>query len=266
MDFIEFEELIYKPEFNMPKPHSHDYYELYFLLNGDRTLFVKDKVFFTPVNTFVAIPPFCMHKTEGGPYSRININVSQSLLSKHDERFLRSLRSPYAYKIPEEVLSLVVMLLREGVNANSINGKNKIENQISISRTILYLLQKKELTSVSNNSIEISRSQELYLYNVINYINENYRTEIQLEDLCNKFFVSKTTLCKHFREIMHCSVMEYVLRVRLNKAKSLLAYSAKSVEQVAELCGFSSANYFGLVFKKEIGVSPLHYKKSRAFS
>jgi transcriptional regulator GlxA family with amidase domain len=57
--------------------------------------------------------------------------------------------------------------------------------------------------------------------------------------------------------------MEYVMRIRLNKAKGLLRNTNKSIEEVAFECGFSSANYFGLIFKKEIGLSPLNYKKTR---
>ena len=62
---------------------------------------------------------------------------------------------------------------------------------------------------------------------------------------------------------MHCSIMDYVSRMRLSKAKSLLRDENKSVEDVAMECGYSSANYFGLIFKKEVGLSPLNYKKTR---
>jgi AraC-like DNA-binding protein len=57
--------------------------------------------------------------------------------------------------------------------------------------------------------------------------------------------------------------MEYILQLRLNKAKSLLQEGKKSIEEIANLCGFSSANYFGLIFKKAVGLSPLNYKKTR---
>ena len=62
---------------------------------------------------------------------------------------------------------------------------------------------------------------------------------------------------------MNCSIMDYVSRLRLAKAKSLLRDENMSVEDVSIECGYSSANYFGLIFKKEVGVSPLNYKKTR---
>ena len=62
---------------------------------------------------------------------------------------------------------------------------------------------------------------------------------------------------------MNCSIMDYVNGLRLNKAKSLLRDSKLSMEEIADACGFSSANYLGLVFKKEMGISPLNYRKTR---
>jgi transcriptional regulator GlxA family with amidase domain len=42
-----------------------------------------------------------------------------------------------------------------------------------------------------------------------------------------------------------------------------LSSSDYSMEKIAELCGFPSANYFGLIFKKHYGISPLNYRKKR---
>ena len=98
---------------------------------------------------------------------------------------------------------------------------------------------------------------------IIYYINTNYSQSITLKKLCDEFYMSKVSLCKKFKDVMNCSIMEYVLRLRLNKAKSLLRDTKKSIEEVSSACGFSSANYFGLIFKKEIGLSPLNYRKTR---
>jgi transcriptional regulator GlxA family with amidase domain len=49
----------------------------------------------------------------------------------------------------------------------------------------------------------------------------------------------------------------------LNKAKHLLLSTDKTVNEIAELCGFSSANYFGLIFKKKENLSPLTYRKNQ---
>ena len=91
MNFFEFEEIQVETDYAMSEPHSHEFYELYFLLDGEREFFVENKMFKLPENTLVIVPPFSIHKTEGGPYKRININVSPNLLSNYHNDFLNNL-------------------------------------------------------------------------------------------------------------------------------------------------------------------------------
>ena len=135
---------------------------------------------------------------------------------------------------------------------------------LAITSTILYLLKKQKIIPVSTlDAFAVKQPNDHIVYNVIHYINDNYQKEIFLEQIAKHFFISKSTLCALFKERMNCTVMEYVLRLRIAKAKYLLLYTNKSIENISYECGFSSANYFGLVFKKEIGLSPLNYKKKR---
>ena len=104
MNYVEFEELCMEKDFAMGKPHSHDFYELYFLLDGEREVFVENQMFKLPEGTIVIIPPFHMHKTEGGPYKRININVSPDLLSDAQNDFLMKLSKKVASLSLKKVL------------------------------------------------------------------------------------------------------------------------------------------------------------------
>lgn len=98
---------------------------------------------------------------------------------------------------------------------------------------------------------------------IVAYFNENFNEKITIKGLCEKFYLSKNTLCKNFKKVMGFSVLEYANYVRINKAKELLSLGKTSVEEIAERCGYISANYFGLAFKKAVGVSPVAYKKSK---
>ena len=81
--------------------------------------------------------------------------------------------------------------------------------------------------------------------------------------LADRFFVSKATLIYNFNKYASCSPMDFLLNVRLTKAKDMLINSGKSVGEISDECGFSSANYFGLIFKKKEGLSPLQYRKNQ---
>jgi transcriptional regulator GlxA family with amidase domain len=50
---------------------------------------------------------------------------------------------------------------------------------------------------------------------------------------------------------------------RQARAKNLLVTTDLSMDEIAERCGYSSANYFSLIFKKNVGLSPLNYRKKK---
>ena len=96
---------------------------------------------------------------------------------------------------------------------------------------------------------------------VIDYINENYDQKQTLDELAKNFFVARSTLIYNFKKYTNCSLIDFLLNVRLTKAKELLLNTKKSVNEISELCGFSSSNYFGLIFKKKENLSPANYRK-----
>lgn len=264
MNFFEFEQIKVEKDSAMMQPHSHDFFELYFLLEGRREFFVENKMFNLAENTLVVVSPFKMHKTEGGPFRRININISADLLSDFQIEFLTKISEKIAVKLDKKTVDLISKLLFEGEKLQSSSIKNKHETLLSFAHTIINLLALRELTPVSALTIAHKDSNlSTEVLKILSYINKHYNQQINLKDLCNKFFLSKVSLCKKFKSVMNCSIMEYVSLLRLNKAKALLRDTNKSIEDISNHCGFSSANYFGLIFKKEVGLSPLNYRKTR---
>ncbi len=264
MSFIEFEHYSVNKNSAMTAPHSHDFYELYFLLDGKRSFFINNKMFFVNENTLVVVPPYCLHKTEGEAYSRININVSPDLLTKSQNEYLMQASEKIAVKINPQYKDLIARLVNEGANLKTAHLGSKNEALLTLTQAILVILSMQNVTSVSARVSHVSEGEvSPEVLKIINYVNEHYTENVQLKDICNEFYISKAALCKKFKDVMKCSVMKYILEMRLNKAKSLLRDTGKSIEQIAQESGFSSANYFGLTFKKSIGMSPLNFRKSR---
>lgn len=93
------------------------------------------------------------------------------------------------------------------------------------------------------------------------YLDEHYPEKIQLNTLSEKFYINKFYLTRIFKEQFGVSVMDYVLQLRITKAKQLLRFSDKTVEEIAVACGMNDANYFSRMFKKVEGVSPGKFRK-----
>ena len=123
------------------------------------------------------------------------------------------------------------------------------------------LLEKTDTTktfeSVKGNTDKVSP----LALKIIDYVSVNFTENVSLDALSKKFFISKATLCDCFKKAMNCTIGEYVMRLKLNKARQYLSSTKKKVEEISALCGFSSAAYMGLLFKNKMGLSPLQYRK-----
>ncbi len=94
-----------------------------------------------------------------------------------------------------------------------------------------------------------------------NYITENIKQELSVDELCNKFRISKNVLYQISHKFFNTTIKDYVTRKRLDLAKNLLTNTQLSVSEISLKCGFTDYNYFIRVFKSKIGHTPLAYRK-----
>ena len=95
----------------------------------------------------------------------------------------------------------------------------------------------------------------------IMYINENYKEKIRLSELCFLFGTNKTTLCNHFRSYTGETIIEYVSKLRIKKAKKLMRSGNYNLTEISAIVGFSSVHYFSRIFKQyEKKINQLHIK------
>ena len=262
MSFLEIDKCEKRNNFNMSEFQSHDFFELYFLLDGTRNVFVENKLFLLSKNCMCVIPPYSIHKTEGSVYSRINLYISGGLLSDTEKKFLLELAKNVAFSLTEPQMQFIVSLLSEANAIEVNNSKTRLDYQLSFSKTLLSYLSLQPLTPLSSASITPTQEHiDSTVLKMAAYINEHFQEKISLDLMSEEFFLSKNTLCKRFQKTMHTSVIQYAIYVRLTKAKLYLTTTKKSMEDIAELCGFPSANYFSLIFKKHFGISPIAYRK-----
>lgn len=93
------------------------------------------------------------------------------------------------------------------------------------------------------------------------YVEENLYREIDIEDICTKFDISRTKLYEIFKKDSGTGIAEYIRKRRMHKAKKLLKTTAMPIWEIAQSVGFSDYTYFGRVYKKYYGKSPREYRK-----
>lgn len=128
----------------------------------------------------------------------------------------------------------------------------------------LFKLLLTDVNRALNTSPDLPRHNTLnqLVNSVQKYLDEHFADNIQLKDVAKHFFCNESTLSHNFRKHLNCSIMEYVMKNRLECAKMWLQISNRSISDIAQISGFSTTSYFCEYFKKEMKQTPLQYRKA----
>ncbi|WNQ11212.1 response regulator transcription factor [Paenibacillus aurantius] len=96
---------------------------------------------------------------------------------------------------------------------------------------------------------------------MVRYIHEHYAEDIRLSDLAEKVYLSRNYLSNIFRDATGETFNDYLTRVRMEKAKSLILERKLLVFEIAEKVGYKNVPYFTTLFKKHTGRSPSDFSK-----
>ncbi|MCR5669424.1 MAG: response regulator [Butyrivibrio sp.] len=98
---------------------------------------------------------------------------------------------------------------------------------------------------------------------VLALIEESYmREDFSLQEAADTIGLSLPYLSRMFRKEAGCTFVDYLTNLRMRKATIFLHDDSIKIYEVAERVGYSSQQYFSLVFKKKFGVSPIDYRQS----
>ncbi len=93
------------------------------------------------------------------------------------------------------------------------------------------------------------------------YLDQHYNDRIVLDELSIMFFIDKYYLAKTFKNQFGLPISTYLQNLRITKAKQLLRFSNKTVEEIGYEVGLGNPAYFSRVFKNVEGVSPKLYRE-----
>ncbi|MDR0897483.1 MAG: response regulator [Oscillospiraceae bacterium] len=97
---------------------------------------------------------------------------------------------------------------------------------------------------------------------ILEYIYQNFRGAVSIKQLAEKFHMSPAYLGRMFQKATGVSFKQYLNELRLTEAKRLLASGDRMIYEIAEEVGFSDSSYFIARFTKEVGVSPMEFRKA----
>lgn len=153
---------------------------------------------------------------------------------------------------------------------NIISFNNKIDIQI---KEIYNLIRNNENISESNMSLKIygliislfnanenNTCSNTIIQTAINYMNQNYQNKLTVKNIADHINMSPSQFSRQFKKQTGTSPYDYLLGIRLTKAKELLKNTSLPISEISYQTGFANDSSFIYFFKKHEEISPLKFR------
>lgn len=233
---------------NLILPHS----KLYFLLDGEIFIEVNGKSYVAKKNDLVLIPANVVHSCSLTDIKYMKKDWCHFTMKKGNKDFFENLKFPYIIEVKD--VDYVKSLFG---NLFSLQNAKPLEKDIMSSATICKIVS----YFLENCSVEIIETQKDEIDDCINYINENYTEEITIEQLAEISNYSLNYFIKKFKQKTGTTPIKFINTVRLNAVCQLLKDTDLTINEIMHKTGFLDQAYFTKLFKKNIGYSPMKFRK-----
>lgn len=139
--------------------------------------------------------------------------------------------------------------------------KNKKETYYAVFEKYYQLLS---IFTLNYSSVALDlRPQDNRLENFKFFIDQNFTSDLKLNDLAGKLFISEQYLSKLFSETFGITFNRYLINKRLKKVCYDLVHTSDSINKIAYNAGFSNITSFNRLFKKYQKLTPKEYRKEQ---
>lgn len=163
-------------------------------------------------------------------------------------------------KIHDSYVFTKLMSLFDSLANAWVSGKR---NKVALCRTIFIDIIMLILDWKSGYSFDSTKRRRVE--NVVQYMSEHYHEKLTLKMLAEIGDISPSYLSSIFKEITGTSPINYLMDIRMSRAKTLLL-EGTTVSETAEIVGFSDVHYFSRYFKKYEGIYPTQYRHRNSVS
>lgn len=170
----------------------------------------------------------------------------------------------------ERDFSMVVKMLGEGLSADWLRKARKayFETPVLDTERFQAALQLLEVfaqylaDSASRQAIACSETDPDAVAHAKQFVQEHVEEPITLTQVVQHVHVSRFYFCKLFKKATGMTLTDYISRVRIEKAKTLLSDPSRRISEVVFASGFGSIPRFNSVFKRQVGMPPTEYRAS----
>ncbi len=238
-------------DFEFPA-HFHDRLEIIFVTQGAIELSVDNIEYTLRCGELAVIFPNQVHdyRTESAERNKGEVLlIKNHLLDEYKNLILRKKPNPVIYTIEE--------LHPDIFHAYEILKSVKEPNFVKMAYVKVILCR----LFPAIQTVDAEINSEDILYRVIDYLSNHYLENFTLQDMADAIYIDKYQLSRLFSKRLHCTFSDYINRLRMEYACSLILNTQKSITTIAMESGFDNIRSFHRIFKKFYQITPMEYRK-----
>lgn len=249
--------------------HSHAYPEIAYILSGTGRYLVDGIIYDVKQGDLLICNPGVMHQS-------IVTNPADPTLE-----FVAGITDIHLLGMPENAIEIpggghILSLSSESKREISRCCYEIIEENTSTQPGRYYLVQAQMMKmlilifraiagTTEPESVGMafeSYSKSYVVKKIVQYLKDNYSQHISLDQIAHNMYLSPVYISKIFKEKTGDSPINYLINLRLSKARELLVESKDSIKMIAASVGYDDVYHFSKLFKKRYGISPLNFRKT----
>ena len=263
---------------NRIRMNRHHYCEICYIASGKTTLQIQDRFFEVNANDMVVIGGDLYHRTIDPPNCKLRLIVLyfepeliRTTCGTSEEMeylmpfFTQSADFPHvisgATELPGEILDLILRIHAE-LPAMTAHTRLAVKTYLKM----ILLLLVKHYSAYLGNREDINRQHANLerLQPLFAHLENNLDSPILVSEAARLCAMSKSHFMYFFKQTTGQSFCSYVNHFRIAKAQDLLATTNEPISSISEAVAFCNQSYFGMMFRKLVGITPLAYRRQFA--
>lgn len=237
--------------------HAHKYYEICWFKEGRGVYHIEGSEYVLEPGDLVLIRPDEAHYVEVDPtvpFERVLLSFGKNFLNTLDPD--KTLQSPFLTPPGTQNLYRCSEYPRLHTYMEAMMDAKNDRGDLLI--CLVRCLQ--QLNEAYAQGVRDRHPQETLEMQIIRLLNDNYHLDLSLQELCDRFYLSRAQLCRRFQKATGSSVGKYLALKRLTAAQQLIEQGRK-LSDVSSLCGYRDYSVFYRAYVRHFGYSPKENRK-----
>ncbi len=258
--------------FEAQKPHTHAYFQIYYILKGELVHFLGNESSTLIQGDMFIIPPETAHYISpqpetvfysfsfmpdflGAPHSgnRLALNFLRSL--GKDKSLLPKVT------VEAENILYIETLMDRMLSEFTTKPLGYAETMQAYALLLVTFLARNYFEKERGGFLDHFETNKQFVLHCVRYIEENYQEPIYLDEISRRSTMSKSNFCTLFSQLTGYSFHQFLNLCRIKKAVEYIKEGYK-ITAIYGLCGYEDFSTFYRNFKKIMGVSPKQFQKN----